>query len=400
MTSDKTPITNKVMKQINTNKTPIYRDAGFYLENTEKTIQAFNEESENPHEPQNYIYSRYRNPTVVAVEKQLQKLNGSKWCLLSESGMASIDIALSIYQESSDDRPWLFFTEIYGGTNSYIDSVLIRRRDVHVERFAPKGDNYNMDEYIKALDNIKPKLVYFETVSNPMLIVADCKTIISEAKKRNIKVIVDNTFPTSFLINPLAYGADLVVESGTKYLSGHGDLTAGVLSGNDLDLMKSAIEYRKWVGHMISPDDAYRLGSQLLTFRLRYKQQMQNAQKLSDLLANHEKISKVFYPGLISHPTYKLANDLFKNKGFGAIITFQLAGETDEDKRSRSKIFIEKISDHFELIPSLGDCNTIFMPVDAVWGNKYPFPGTIRLSMGIEDFDLIEKVIMMALEIL
>jgi cystathionine beta-lyase/cystathionine gamma-synthase len=385
------------MTKINSNKTPIYRDAGFFLETTEKTLQAFKSESNHPHEPDNYIYSRYRNPTVVSVEKQLMELNGIGWSILAQSGMAAIDIALSICQESTDKKPWLFFTEIYGGTNSYIDSILIKRRNVAIQRFSPNGDSYNMEKYIETLDKYQPKLVYFETVSNPMLIVSDCKRIISEAKKRNIIVIVDNTFPTNYLWNPLVDGVDMVVESATKYLSGHGNITAGVLSGTNEELLKAAIEYRKWIGHMISPDDAYRLGSQLKTFMLRFKQQIKTAHKLAKFLEKHNKIAKVLYPGLESHPTHKIANLLFGNKGFGAIITFQFAGQTDEDKRELSRNFIKKIAEHIELIPSLGDCNTIFMPIDAVWGDKYPFPGTIRLSIGIEAYEILENIISQAL---
>jgi cystathionine beta-lyase/cystathionine gamma-synthase len=385
------------MKKINSNKTPIYRDAGFFLGTIEKTLDAFKSETDHPHEPQEYIYSRYRNPTVVAIEKQLQNIIGKGWCLLSQSGMAAIDIALSLCQETGDNRPWLFFTEIYGGTNSYINTILLRRRGVNVQRFAPDGDSYNLEKYIQSLDVLNPKLVYLETVSNPMLIVSDCKRIISEAKKRNILVIIDNTFPTSFLWNPLDDNADLVVESATKYLSGHGNITAGILSGTNETLLKEAIEYRKWIGHMISPDDAYRLGSQLMTFELRYKQQIGSANLLAHFLEEHNKIEKVFYPGLKSHPTHSLAKDLFKNKGYGAIITFQLAGKNDDEKRERSRKFIQNIAEHIELIPSLGDCNTIFMPVDAVWGDKYPYPGTIRLSLGIENYSSIQEIIAKAL---
>ena len=385
------------MKKINSNKTPIYRDAGFYLGTTEKTLEVFKSEIDHQHEPQDYIYSRYRNPTVVSVEKQLQELQGTGWTLLAQSGMAAIDMALSICQEADDNRPLLFFTEIYGGTNSYINTILLRRRGVKIERFGPDGSCYNMDKYIEALDIFQPKLVYFETVSNPMLIVADCKRIISEAKKRNILVIVDNTFPTNYLWNPLNDGADLVVESATKYLSGHGNITAGVLSGTNEKLMQEAIEYRKWIGHMISPDDAYRLGSQLMTFELRFQQQIESANKLAHFLERHNNIEKVYYPGLKSHSTHHLAAELFENKGFGAIITFQFAGKNDDEKRERSKVFIQKIAGHIELIPSLGDCKTIFMPVDAVWGDRYPFPGTIRFSIGIENYQHIEHIVSSAM---
>jgi len=386
------------MKKINSNKTPIYRDSGFYLASTENTLKTFKSEVDHPHEPENYIYSRYRNPTVVATEKSIAKIENSDWALLAQSGMAAIDIALSIFQEANDKRPWLFFTEIYGGTNSYIDLVLVKRRGINVKHFAPEDDTYNIDSYIAALEKHLPKLVYFEAISNPMLIVADVKRIIAEAKKRGIVVIVDNTFATPYLWKPLEDGADLVIHSATKYLSGHGNISAGVLCGNKVEYMKASIEYRKWIGHMISPDDSYRLNTQLHTFELRVKQQIESAFKLAKFLDGHKSIEKVTYPGLPSHPTHAIANSLLKDKGFGAIITFQLAGETDDDKRKNSQSFIEKITNHFDLIPTLGDTETIFMPIDAVWGEKYPFPGTLRLSIGIENYEFIEDVIANALE--
>ena len=333
----------------------------------------------------------------MATEKNIAKLENSNWALLAQSGMAAIDIALSIFQDVNDKSPWLFFTEIYGGTNSFIDLVLIKRRGINVEHFAPDGDSYNMDQFIETIERLRPKLIYFEAISNPMLIVADVKAIIKEAKKRDIVIIIDNTFATPYLWKPLEDGADLVVHSATKYLSGHGNISAGVICGNKKEYMQAAIEYRKWVGHMMSPDDAYRLNTQLHTFELRFKQQIESAFKLAKFLENHMDIEKVFYPGLSSHPTSNIASDLFGEKGFGTIITFQLAGETDDAKRKNSQLFIEKITEHFDLIPTLGDAETIFMPIDAVWGDKYPFPGTLRLSIGIEQYGYIEKIISNAL---
>jgi cystathionine beta-lyase/cystathionine gamma-synthase len=385
------------MKKVNSNKTPIYRDSGFYLATTENTLKTFQAEASNLHEPESYIYSRYRNPTVVATEKNIAKVENTDWALLTQSGMAAIDIALSIFQEADDNKPWLFFTEIYGGTNSYIDLVLTKRRGINIQRFAPDGDAYNLDQFIATLDEHQPKLVYFEAISNPMLIVADAKAILAETKKRGIISIVDNTFATPYLWKPLEDGADIVVHSATKYLSGHGNISAGVLCGNNIEYMQAAIEYRKWVGHMISPDDAYRLNTQLHTFELRVNQQVESAFSLAKFLEKHDKIEKVVYPGLKSHPTHSIAVDLLKENGYGAIITFQLAGETDDLKRKNSELFISKITEHFDLIPTLGDVETIFMPIDAVWGDKYPFPGTLRLSIGIEPYEYIEWVISGAL---
>ena len=112
-------------KKVNTGRTPIYRDAGFYLEDADTTRKAFEDEKDHPWEPNEYIYSRYRNPSVVSAEKELAKIEGSGWALLTQSGMSSVDLALSIFQRAGKNQTWLMFSEIYGGTNSFIDKVLI-----------------------------------------------------------------------------------------------------------------------------------------------------------------------------------------------------------------------------------------------------------------------------------
>jgi len=381
------------IKNVNASHTPLYREAGFNLKNSTLTKEAFSNELEHPHEPENYIYSRYRNPTVVQVEKQLMKLEESNWALLVETGMAAIDVAVSVFQKGAKTRPWLFFHEIYGGTNSFIDSVLIKRRDLEIHRFYADDGSYDYIKLEKILKEIKPEFLYFEAVSNPMLIVADVNKIIALAKKYKTKIIVDNTFGTPFLWKPLADGADLVIHSATKYLSGHGNITAGVICGNDIELMKEAIEYRKWAGHFLSPDDAYRLGTQLKSFNLRFKQHCKNALIIANYLENHPKIESVLYPGLVSHPTHKEADNLFKNKGFGGVITFDIKGVSNEDKREKCNTFIEALSNHIPLVPTLGEADTILLPVEPVWGEKYPLPGVIRLSIGIEETKLLQQLL-------
>src|SRR5664279_4592321 len=124
-------------KEINSSRMPIYRDAGFELYDAETTAGAFKKETEHSREPDLYIYSRYRNPTVVSAEEEIMKLEGCEWALLTQSGMAAVDTALSIFQHGKDTRPWLFFTEIYGGTISYIESVLKTRRGLDIQYFTP-----------------------------------------------------------------------------------------------------------------------------------------------------------------------------------------------------------------------------------------------------------------------
>ena len=386
------------MRKVNSLKTPIYRDAGFYLKDADSAGKAFKDEIHNSREPETYIYSRYRNPTVVSVEKQIMELEESDWALLCESGMAAIDIALSIFQKGKDTGNWLFFSEIYGGTNSFIDQVLVKNRGLNIHRFYAANGSYDLELLEKLLNELKPELLYFEVISNPMLMVADAKAIISLAKDAGCRVIIDNTFSTPLLLRPLSLGADLIIHSATKYFSGHGNITAGVICGNEPKLMHKAIEYRKLVGHMLSPDDAYRLGTQLKTFMIRFERQCSNAEKLAVQMEKHPLVEKVLYPGLKAHDSHQVAKILFENKGWGAMITFELAGRNDVEKRNKRDLFMEILSERIHLIPSLGDTETILLPVEPVWGEKYPMPGMIRFSVGVEKPEELLKLISEALD--
>jgi cystathionine beta-lyase/cystathionine gamma-synthase len=374
-------------------RTPIYRNAGFELGTSEKTASAFVSETDNEREPEQYIYSRYRNPTVVSAETAVMNVEGSKWALLAESGMAAIDIALSIFQEAGKRGKWLFSSEIYGGTLSFISSVLVNRRGISIEFFSPDGMTFDYDRIENQVKEIKPEILYFEAISNPLLIVADGKRLIKIAKKYGAKVIIDNTFATPALWKPLEDGADMVIHSATKYFSGHGNITAGVICGNDKSFMQKAIEYRKFTGHMLSPDDAYRLETQIASFNLRYRQQCHNAEMISKLLTESEKVDSVYYPGLITHATHHIAEDLFDKKGYGAMITFDLCGSDDGEKKKNRDRFIEKVSSEIKLVPTLGDSHTILMPVEPVWGSKYHEPGMIRLSVGFEETEKLLDLI-------
>jgi cystathionine beta-lyase/cystathionine gamma-synthase len=164
--------------------------------------------------------------------------------------------------------------------------------------------------------------------------------------------------------------------------------------------MKSAIEYRKFVGHMLSPDDAYRLQTQIQSFELRFSRQCENAFRLAEYLNRIPAIKEVWYPGLKSHGTHKVADKLFRGKGFGGMITFNFDGKDRDEKRSRRDKFITLVSGKIKLIPTLGDPHTILMPVEAVWGTKYPEPGMIRLSVGFEEYSELEDTIKKAMGIL
>ena len=385
-------------KEVKTTRTPIYRDSGFMMSDAAEMGEAFALEPLHNREPDHYIYSRYRNPTVVAAEEEIMRTEGCGWALLTQSGMAAVDVAVSIFQRGASTRPWLFFTEIYGGTISFLDTVLVARRGIHLERFASEDDTYNLSKLEALLRKVNPEFVYFETISNPMLIVADGPAIISLCKSLGIKTIIDNTFATPILWKPLESGADLVIHSATKYFSGHGNLTAGVICGNDEEIMREAVAYRKFVGHMLSPDDAYRLNTQLLSFPLRFPQQCGNASALASALEKSEPVRKVWYPGLSGHVTHSVARDLFRDEGYGAMVTFSFDGQTGDEKRRRRDLFIELVKDKIHLVPTLGDPHTMLMPVEPVWGHKYPDPGMIRVSVGYEPQSQLLETVNSALE--
>lgn len=385
-------------KEVNSARVPVFRDSGFELYDAETTAATFKKEASSEREPELYIYSRYRNPTVVAAEEEIMKLEKCEWALLTQSGMSAIDTALSVFQWGKDTRPWLFFTEIYGGTISFIESVLKKRRGLDIHNFNPVNETYDLIEFEKIIKKLRPGLVYMETISNPLLIVADVAGVVKIAGKHGAKVIVDNTFATPCLFKPLDFGADIVIHSATKYFSGHGNLTAGVICGNDKEIMKAAIEYRKYVGHMLSPDDAYRLTTQIKSFELRFVRQCENAARLASMLDEIPVIEKVFFPGLENHITHKEAVKLLGKNSFGAMITFDFAGKNGDEKRKRRDNFIRNVSEKIKLIPTLGDPQTILMPVEAVWGAKYPEPGMIRLSIGFESYDELEGTISQALK--
>jgi cystathionine beta-lyase/cystathionine gamma-synthase len=385
-------------REINSSRVPVYRDSGFELYDAGTIADAFISELTPEREPALYIYSRYRNPTIVSAEEEIMKIEKCNWALLTQTGMSAIDTAVSIFQKGKETRPWLFFTEIYGGTISYIDSILKKRRGLEVYNFMPVEGTYLLNDFEDVMNSVRPEFVYLETVSNPLLIVTDVIKVIEIAKKYNSRVIVDNTFATPQLFKPLEQGADIVVHSATKYFSGHGNLTAGVLCGNDKAILQSALEYRKFIGHMLSPDDAYRLQTQIQSFELRFSRQCENASGIAEYLSKNPLIKKVWFPGLKSHATHIIAEKLFNGKGFGGMITFDFDGKNPDEKRRRRDTFIRNVSDKIKLIPTLGDPQTILMPVEAVWGIKYPEPGMIRLSVGFENYEDLKETIQAALE--
>ena len=330
-----------------------------------------------------YSYARRENPTVTDCEQALAEIEAAEWCLLAPCGMAAINIALSIFNDPKDQRPWLFPADAYSGTKGYAVNVLQDQRGVNTRFADPSGQNSTTSNLLRAIEDEAPAMVFLEPISNPILDIIDIPAVIEAAHNHGARVVVDNTFATPYLFHPLDAGADLVVHSATKYLAGHNNILGGVIGGNDLELRSRIITHRNTIGSVMCPDDAGRLKTQLQTFHLRVAQQNENAMKIAEFLDKHPGVSKVRFPGLAAHADHDLAQEMFDHRGFGAMITFDLARDAEGSSR-----FVDDLSPLIPHIGSLGDVTTSFLHVEACFLEGYD-PSMIRLSVGVEPAEQI-----------
>ena len=357
----------------------IDRTIGFQLGGVEETKTAFTA----PLGEGLFSYARRENPTVSDCERALAEIEMAEWCLLTPSGMAAINVALSIFNDPDDHRPWLFPADAYSGTKEYATDVLQNQRGVNVRLADPAGQNSTTSNLISAIEDDPPALVFIEPISNPNLDIIDIHAVAETAHHHGARVVVDNTIATSYLFHPLDAGADLLVHSATKFLAGHNNILAGAICVNDPDLRARLLTHRNTIGSVLSPDDAGRLRTQLLTFSLRLARQNATAMKIAEYLENHPAIAKVRYPGLSSHSGRNLARKMFDQSGFGALITFDLARSEEGSRR-----FVDDLSPDMPHIGSMGDVTTSFLHIKACFGEEHE-PSTIRLSVGIEPAEQI-----------
>ena len=386
------------MKKVNSQTTPIYRNSGFLFDSPEAIKQAMTTPAAERTDNQ-WIYSRYENPTVASAERRLAELEQARHALLAPSGMAAIDIALSVFHKGADTGKWMFFSELYGGTSKYIDKVLVEKRGTEVVRINSDARITGTAEMLeKAFALHKPDLIYFESITNPMLTVPEAHLIIRMARQAGIRTIVDNTFASPLLWRPLADGADVVVHSATKYLSGHGDLTAGYMATDDPAIWQEAQQYRQFCGYIVSPDDAARLESFVGSFDCRMGCHIGNAGRLARLLSDSPKVENVIYPGLGNDPSHANAKALFKGKGYGAVVTFKLSGDDNVKRKENAEKFARAVAEVINIVPTLGNATTTILPVNDYWIDKATDEGIIRLSAGVEPYEKIEKTIKEALD--
>jgi len=356
--------------------TPIYRSVGYLYDSMEDLDGVF--ASTRP----GYVYPRYGNPTVAAFEAAMATLEGGEGAVATASGMAAIHLALL----AAGLRPGesvVAAQDVYGATYALLGD-LFRTLGVHV-RFVDASDLEGTREAIRAE---RPRLLLVETISNPLLKVADLPALSGLAHQAGASLLVDSSFTSPYLLQPLAHGADYVIHSATKYLSGHGDVLGGVVVASG-ERSRQMRELLKLVGGNLGPDEAWLILRGLKTLPLRVRQQSENALLVARWLANRRGVARVYYPGLPTHPQHELAKRLLRPGLFGGMISFELAGA------GRAEVF--KFMEGLELcLPAttLGDVYSLVLYPAMSSHRAVPVAerqrigigdGLVRLSVGIED---------------
>lgn len=292
-----------------------------------------------------HIYSRNTNPTVRPLEEKMRALDGAEETTSFSTGMAAISNTLFAHLRPGDKV--VTIKDTYGGTNKIFIEFLPQ---INVEVIL--CDTNDEESIIKEIQK-GCKILYLETPTNPTLKIVNIKKLAKYAKEQGAITIVDNTFATPINQMPLALGADLVVYSATKYLSGHSDAMGGILSGKK-ELVDQVFHYREINGATLHPHSAYMILRGLKTLELRIQRHNDNALEVAQFLNNHPKVESVFYPGLEIHPSYQTAQA--QMQGFGGMLSFSLKGGFDGVRK-----FLKKIK-YAHKAASLGSIGTLVGP--------------------------------------
>lgn len=355
---------------------PIYQTSTFVFDSAEQGARRFQGEEEG------YIYSRLSNPTVKELENKMALVENGEDAVIFGSGMAAVSSAILAFVKQGDHI--VAQQCLYGCTHSFL-SEIVCNYGIEVTFVDDVTDLNNFKDAIKE----NTKLIYIESPSNPTLEINDIEGVSKIAKSINAKLIVDNTFMTPYFQNPLDLGADIALHSATKYINGHGDVVAGILVGKSKeDITHIRMTTQKDIGGITSPFDAWLMSRGLKTLGIRMKTQEENAIKIAEFLESHPKVTKVFYPGLKSHPQHKLAST--QARGYGAMIAFEVEGGIESGKKIMNNIEI------FHLAVSLGTVDSLIEHPASMTHAVVPeedrkkakiTDGLIRVSIGIENVD-------------
>lgn len=330
---------------------------------------------------QGYEYSRTDNPTRHAYEACLANLESGTRGFAFASGMAAINTVTDLL---SAGEHVIAMDDIYGGTFRLFDKVKTRTSHLAFSFV----DMTNLD-HIEAAIRPNTRMIWVETPSNPMLKLADLNAIAAIAKHHGLLSVVDNTFASPWIQRPLEFGFDLVLHSATKYLNGHSDVVGGIAAvGNNLELAEKMAFLQNASGAIAGPFDSYLVLRSLKTLPLRMQRHCENARALATWLEHHPRVSKVIYPGLVSHPQHALA--LEQMHDFGGMISLIINGGLEDTTRFLSRCELFTLAESLGGVESLIEHPAIMTHASIPTSQREKLgivDGLVRLSIGIENID-------------
>jgi cystathionine beta-lyase len=341
---------------------------------------------ESPGVHKGYAYARGKNPTRVALERCLAELENAKHGLCFSSGMGAADAIIKLLVPGDEV---ITTDDLYGGSYRMFTKVFAKYGIVF--HFI---DLHDFDLLEKTV-NAKTKMLWVETPTNPMMKIIDIERCVAIAKKHNLISVIDNTFASPYLQNPLDMNADIVMHSATKYLNGHSDVVMGALCTNDDNLYEQLAFIANSCGATPGPQDSFLVLRGLKTLHVRMERHCANGVVVANFLANHPKVEKVYWPGFPSHPNHEVAKKQMRD--FGGMISFSLKGDRFEDASTLAQnVHV------FSLAESLGGVESLLGHPASMTHASIPkaereksgiTDSLLRLSVGIEDAeDLIEDL--------
>ena len=339
-----------------------------------------------PGEHKGYEYSRTHNPTRTALENSLASIENGKHGLAFSSGLSAIDAVLKLFEPGDEI---ISTNDLYGGSYRLFDKVF--------KKFGLKfifSDLQDIEE-VSGLITSKTKMIWVETPTNPMMNLIDVQSLSEICRKNKVLLAVDNTFATPYLQKPLDLGADIVMHSATKYLAGHSDVILGALIVKDDQLAEKLYFLQNASGAICGPMDSFLTLRGIKTLHVRMERHCFNAEKIVNFLENHQRVDKLYWPGIPTHPNHKLAKS--QMSGFGGMVSF-----TTKDGDFKSVQEITSKFKVFTLAESLGGVESLANHPASMTHASIPkelrektgvVDSLIRLSVGIEDHeDLISDL--------
>ena len=332
-----------------------------------------------------FDYTRSSNPTRQILEENLAAIENGQYAVSFASGMAAVAAALKLL--SAGDH-LICGDDVYGGVTRHLDNVLSRYGvdTTYVNSVSP--------DQVKDAITPKTRMIWIETPTNPLLRITDMEAMVGIAKSNDILLAVDSTFATPVFLRPLEFGADIVMHSTTKYLSGHNQIIGGVLATNPQDIFDQMKYIQKTIGAVSSPFDCWLNLSGLKTLHLRMKRHEESALQIAQFLENHGKVAWVLYPGLPSHPQHEVAKA--QMSGFSGMIAFELTGGVEAGRQLMNTVKLCGLAE------SLGSVETMITHPATMTHAEVPAEdrrkrglgdGLVRLSVGIEDVeDIIQDL--------